>query len=392
MAAILICGPLNGPAGAVTASGSPIRVDVDPRTAWYGFFGYQVTATQTGGFGVAWEEDRKEDQPFYPVIEGIRVRVFNSNMTPVGPPFAPDMSGHTLPTLNSLQRLSTSKLILVCGMKESTTTRRKFFEQAIAIVTQAKTARQLLNSTTNTGTVIGRTSGLADGRAVFGWFDGSATANTPTGVRGRFINTAGTPLTANLSLGSSPGFALSDIRSLDGGSFAVLYRRFDGSTTQVRARVFKADGVALGQAHDLAPGASNLPMMLGFPDGRILVATWISTGTEVNLIGQIYNKTWAPVGAAGTLIADGATNDRVDLTPLADGGVLLVRTYGAYPSYHHQVRRFGKTLRQTGTPYTFTSLGLDFARIAALSATKGVIVFKQNVGGRARLMAQALNL
>jgi len=62
---------LGGTAAAVSASGSPVRVDVDPGTAWYGFFNYQVTATQAGGFGVAWEEDTKEDQPFFPAIEGM---------------------------------------------------------------------------------------------------------------------------------------------------------------------------------------------------------------------------------------------------------------------------------------------------------------------------------
>ena len=60
---------LCGAVVAVTASGSPVRLDVDPHTTWYGFFNYQVTGTQNGGFGVAWEEDTKEDQPFFPAIK-----------------------------------------------------------------------------------------------------------------------------------------------------------------------------------------------------------------------------------------------------------------------------------------------------------------------------------
>ena len=78
--ATLVCGILAAPAGAVGARGNLIRVDADPGTAWYGFFTYQVAPTQNGGFGVAWEEDTKEDKPFFPVIEGLKVRIFKQQL------------------------------------------------------------------------------------------------------------------------------------------------------------------------------------------------------------------------------------------------------------------------------------------------------------------------
>ena len=70
--AAIVWAFLGGSAGAVGASGSPIRVDVDPGTDWYGFFSYQVVATQNGGFGVAWDEDTKKDPDFFPAIEGVK--------------------------------------------------------------------------------------------------------------------------------------------------------------------------------------------------------------------------------------------------------------------------------------------------------------------------------
>ena len=73
------------------------------------------------------------------------------------------------------------------------------------------------------------------------------------------------------------------------------------------------------------------------------------------------------------------------------GGVLVARTFGAYPTYKHTIRRFNKTLSGVGAAYTIPSVGLDFAKIAVLSANRAVLVFKQNPG-RSRLVAQILNL
>jgi len=385
---------LSGIAAAVTATGSPVRVDVDPHTSWYGFFGYQVIATQTGGFAVAWEQDTVQDRPFFPAIEGLKARIFRNTFVPVGAPKAPNTSGHIAPSLNGFFPIGTDKLFLAFGSTRrisGSETRREYFGQTLTITTEAIGARQLLNTTSNSGAATGRSAGLFDGRGIFGWFDGLVSASSPSVILGRFIAPTGSPQAANLRLTLSPGFAIADVRPL-GPGFLALYRRIDGGSTQVSGRVFKANGTPLGAAHVLSPGVNNLPLLATFADGRILVATWIVSGSQVDLVGQIYSQTWSPIGSAKTLIEDGAANDRVDLAALPDGGIVLARSFGAFPTYKHTVQRFSSTLTAVGAVYTIPSVGLDFARIAALSATKAVLVFKQNLGGRSRLVAQALRL
>ena len=101
------------------------------------------------------------------------------------------------------------------------------------------------------------------------------------------------------------------------------------------------------------------------------------------------HQPWVKSGRAKTLISAGAANDRVDIAPHPDGGVIVARTFGTFPTYKHTVRRFDKSLNAVGAPYSIASVGLDFAKVAVLSATKAVLVFKQNPG-RSRLMAQIL--
>jgi hypothetical protein len=391
--AAIVLAALGGTAGAVSASGSLIRVDVDPGTPWYGFFNYQVTATQAGGFGVAWEEDTKEDQPFFPVIEGVKARVFKNNFTPAGPPKAPDMSGHIAPGLHTLFRLGTDKVLFAYSSARkisASETRWEIFGQTLAIINEAMNPRTLLISTANTGALGARSSGLFDGRGIFGWYDGLVSSTTPTSIMGRFVSVAGQPQAPNLALTLTAGFALTNIKPV-GDGFVVLYRRIDGANIQVKARIFKSNGTPLSAAHSLAPGVSNLPLIAGFSDGRILVATWIQSGSQINLVGQFYNSAWATIGGAKVLIAAGVANERVDIAPHPDGGVVLARTFGTFPTYKHTVRRFDKNLNAVGSLYTVASVGFDFAKVAVLSATKAVLVFKQNPG-RSRLVAQILNL
>lgn len=358
-----------GIAAAVTASGAPVRVDVDPGTAWYGFFSYQVVATKSGGFGVAWNEDTKEDPPFFPANEGVKARLFRSNFAPIAAPRAPDSSGRLTPSLTNLIQIGTDKLFLVYSVGHKITskvTRREFSGQTIAVANEALGARQLLNNTVNDGASVSRSAGLFDGRGVFGWYDGLVSSSTPSIIKGRFVSTAGAPLPASVNLTLSAGFALMDLKPV-GTGFVALYKRVDGATTQVRARVFKANGAPLGAAKAVATGASSLPLLATFPDGRILVATWIASGSQVNLVGQLYTQTWTKIGTAKTLIAAGAANDRVDIAALTDGGIVVARTYGSLPTYRHTVRRFDKSLKPIGALYTVASVGLDFARIAVLS-------------------------
>jgi hypothetical protein len=391
LAATLLLAGLAGEAGAVSPLGKPKRVDVDPKTDWYGFFSYTVVATDTGGFAVAWEEDNKKDPDFFPAIEGLKFRVFTAKPAPVADPQSANLTNRTSPGVIRLMRIGAGKAYLAYGLTKKisdTEFQRESWGQAITLATGAGAPRKLL---TADDPFASRAAGLSDGRAIFAWFTGLPSAVNPSTIPGRFISEAGTPQAIDLDIAlPEDGFALAGIEPLDKG-FVVLYRRFD-TALEVRARVLKANGAAAGPAQSLDPGVTGLPLLATFPDGRILVATWIAGASQFDLVGQLYDKTWNRIGAKKTLISAGAVNDRVDFAALPDGGLLLARTYGAFPTYTHTVSRFGKSLKPAGTTYAFPSLGFDFAHIAALNATTAVIVFKENIGGRSRLTAQLLKL
>ena len=110
------------------------------------------------------------------------------------------------------------------------------------------------------------------------------------------------------------------------------------------------------------------------------------------LVVQLYDKDWEKIGAAKTLIADVTTTKYLDIAPTLDGGVFMIMTLqNSDGSYTRSIRRLNADFAPVGADYTFASPhGSDGFRVAALSNNRAVVVFRNIVSGRHRLLAQIL--
>lgn len=376
-------------AEAVSAYGPPKRIDVDPGTAWYGFGSLSVQAIPGSRFAIAWEENNVEDQPTFPRMEAVKFRVFTKDLVAVTAPVSADTTGDQNPNLRKLVRLGPGSFYLTFIVHRKPTPQTnltEFYGQTIPRTASSPGPRRRLNNTANQGSVIGNSAGLADGRAIFAWFDGTQSSSNPARIPARFISATGVPQAVTLDLAlPQDGWAMRDIQSL-GTGFVMLYSHFD--STVPRGRVFKSDGAPLGLPANLPAGALLTPLS----DGRILVTRTIS-GPNYKLVGQIYTNRWVKAGLERTLIqgANDNLSNAVTFAALPDGGFLIGRTYNAGSDYFHSIKRFDKNLVAVGSTYVFASNGFDSAfKVANLDATKSVTVFRQRVGGRLRLVAQRL--
>lgn len=386
---------LSSAAAAVEPLGNKVRVDKDPGTAWYGFFAYHLTPGLSGGFAVGWEEDTKQDEPFFPIIEGAKFRVFTNALKPVAEPGSPDDRGRKGLGLGRLTTLGSKDFDVIYTVSrkiDKDTNQREAYGQKVKGADGVADPRRLLNNTDNSaaGGFFSRSAGLADGRVLFAWYDGQINQDTVVTIPARFIAANGVPGPVNLDLAVGDGFALLDIVRHDDG-FLAFYRR-SSSPIEYRARAFKSNGKPRGPVHTLDAGNGLTPYLAAFSNGRILTAKWVSNGSDFDLVGQVHSKAWATIGPTKKLVAGTTSSGQVIFAPTPDGGMLLGRTFQNPSTYSHTVTAFDDVLKRQGAVYTFPSEGFDSFRIAALTATNAIAVFKTRVGGRLRLVVQKLKI
>lgn len=93
---------------------------------------------------------------------------------------------------------------------------------------------------------------LGDGRAVAVWETGSLTLSgfAPTGIKGRFIGTTGTPTGVEFSVDTISGGTYEEksleIMTLGNGGFAVAWEQTIGSTEEIHVQRFSATGAKVG--------------------------------------------------------------------------------------------------------------------------------------------------
>jgi hypothetical protein len=386
---------LSGVACAVTAVGSAKRVDQDAGTSSVYFFGnFSVVQAGTGGFAVAWEENTKPDNPI--VYERIRFRVYSNAFAPVAGPQAANQSGRRMPNLVRLVPLGADHAYLVYALTRDTDHPdhpevRDAFGQTIALASGTATGRRRwLNTIGIWDSLIGIAAGLADGRAVVAWYEVDGFDPAP----GRFISGAGVPQALSLDFACCDKAQLTGLLPL-GTGFVASYLRNSifGGANGLHGRVYKANGQPLGAAKHLTVSTLN-PFLRSLSNGRIAVFRFVPVGEHYKLVVQLYDKHWEKIGVAQTVIADVTTTKYLDIAPTLDGGVFLVRTLQNRVDgpYTRSIRRLNADFAPVGADYTFASAhGFDFFRIAALSNNRAVVVFRNVVSGRQRLLARIVH-
>lgn len=391
--AIALC--TSGGAHAVSALGAAKRVDADAgASAIYWIGNFLVTRTVPGGFAVGWEENTKSESPNPIVYERVPFRVYNNAFAPVAGIKAANLAGRRAPTLARLVPLGPSNAYLIYAGTRSNAnpdhpTLREAFGQTISLSTGTATgSRQLLNSTGNWDTLIAVASGLSDGRAVAAWYETDEVAPAP----GRFISKAGVPQAINLNFAccSDPA-QLTGLFPL-GTGFVASYLRNSifGGNNGLHGRVFKANGQPLAAAKFITANVLN-PFIRALSNNRIAVFRFEPVGGHYKFVVQLYDQSWAKIGAAKTLIADTTTTKYLDVAPTLDGGVFLVRTLLNNGVYTRSVRRLNAAFATVTPDYTFAASNFEFFRVAALSNNRAVVLFRNIVGGRHRLFAQIVS-
>lgn len=411
VAIIAIVLGLSGVAAAVAPVGPVKRVDADPGASAapvYQIGLFFLARTRTGGFAAAWEENSKSESPNPIIWDRIRYRVYGNTFAPVAAPQAADLSGNKrLPTLSGIVPLGTDKAYLFYGLTRDNPGDpdnpivREAFGQRIALGTGAAFGvRQLLNppSTSLGETLIGIPAGLSDGRAVFAWYEADEVAPIP----GRFISSAGALQPANLNFaccGSGKEAQLVRLQPLGTGFLADYQRNSIFGSNGAYARVFQSNGQPLAAAKyfavDFEDQTQNVHRNVHVPralsNGNIAVFRFVPATNPTKLVVQLYSKTWQKIGVEKTLVSGLASTRYVDFAPTLDGGLFMIRTLLNGSVYTRSVRRYNANLAVVGPDYTFASPQFDGFRIAALSSTRAVVLFRNIIGGRHRLVAQIVS-
>jgi hypothetical protein len=383
---------------AVAPVGPVKRVDVDPGSPLHRFGIFYVTRTAPGGFAVAWEEDALA-QTSGTVYERIRYRVYNGVFNPVIAPQLANLAGNRrIPTLSRIVPLGTNSVYLVYALTRDNASIdhpevREGFGQRIVLATgKAFGPRQLINSAGIWDTLVPIASGLNDGRAVFGWRETDGT-ETP----GRFIGGTSVLQPINLDFACCGANAAQRVGLQPlGASFVATYVRssiFAPATSGIYARVFGPNGQPLAAGKQLL-GDTIHPVPKVLSNGRIVVFRYVQIGTNPTryiLEARLYNQNLVPFGPTKILIPDVTSTKYVDFAPTRDGGLFMIRTLQSGSTFIRSVRRLGAALTPVGADYNFASPTSDFFRIAALSATRSVVLYRNIVAGRHRLFAQIVS-
>lgn len=382
---------LTTQAWGVSPVGSEIRVDVDPKTSFYGVGRHYIARTADGGFAVLWESDTQDNGFFN--FEAIRYRVFKANRKPVGKPRSLDVS-KLRPLLAgvTIMPLGADKAYAVFTGSDKTTGEELALGQAIALKDGSPAAAKEL-CRIESGTTIGaRAAALKDGRAAFACF-GFYNPADYSDIPGRFIAKSGKPGPANLQFALDKESMLSALSTLGSGLLAYYPRTsLFNNTYDTFGRVFKADGKPLGPARKLpkAPSLTQLTTLLALSNNRILVRRFEKSGNTYKLTGQIFDDKWKSVVAKKTMLSQKGQYPGAAAFALRDGGFLLWERSGSGADAKHAITRFNRQLGKVGKTYTFKAVDGDIGRAAAIDASNWIAVYRKVVGGRERLVAQRL--
>ncbi|MFN4281736.1 MAG: putative Ig domain-containing protein [Alphaproteobacteria bacterium] len=191
----------------------------------------------------------------------------------------------------------------------------------------------LVNDTTNNDQLSPSIAALANGNSVVAWESLGQDGNG-WGVFLKIYAPDGSSLTSELQVnGTTSGDQQRPaVTALQGGGFVVTWTSFgqDGSGAGVYARIFAANGAAVGgefQVNSTTADHQDLPMVAALADGGFFVV-WQSNGDQdgsgYGIFGQRFDAAGVAVGGEVQINSTGANNQTVPVvTALADGGYVV---------------------------------------------------------------------
>jgi len=136
------------------------------------------------------------------------------------------------------------------------------------------------------------------------------------------------------------------------------------------------------------------PIPKALSNGRVVVFRYVLIGTMPNrykLVARLYGSNRAPLAPEVTLVPDISATKYVDFTPTLDGGLFMIRAIQQGSVFTRSVRRLNANLATVAPDYTFAGQSGDYFRIAALSSNRAVVLYRNVVSGRHRLLAQIVS-
>ena len=239
----------------------------------------------------------------------------------------------------------------------------------------------VVNTTTVNSQEVAQATALADGRFVATWysFEGSSYE-----IRARIYGADGTPAGADFIVNSTTAnyqFNVS-ISTLADGRFVATWQTQEGATTNydIQARIFNADGTPAGPdflVNSTTLSSQEEPDITALADGRF-VATWQSyeggtTGFDIR--ARLFNADGTP--SAPDFIVNSTTSfDQLGptITPLVDG-----RFVASWQSYEGAS---GNDIRARIFKADGTAAGADFVVNTTTASDQGVPDFTALADGR----------
>lgn len=380
-----------GSALAVAPVGKAKRIDKDAGTSIYGIHTYQVARTAPGGFAVGWNEYDEVTSP--QEYQAIRFRVYDKAFAPAGSVRSADLTDRTAPFMVRLLPLGKDKLLLVFGGKAPPAHvddpgARQVMAHVIALANGKPGPRlRLDNKATGPDTMI-QAANLKDGRVVVGWYQDTEEEDIP----GRFVKADGTLAATKLQLACCDGGNLLYLGGLGKGFVGLLrHTSIFNSTDKAYGQLYTANGAPTGAPKDLKMKDGIAPITRALANGRTVAMRYIAVGDHRKLVARIYDQSWKTIGKEKTLIPDVTDVTSLDFAPTPGGGLLMVQNIRNASDYTRRVTYLNAKLKPAGAAYSITSDDIDYPRVAALGASRAVLVFRTIENSRSRLFFRILS-
>ena len=306
-----------------------------------------ITALSGGGFVVTWESyDGQDDPSGY----GIKARIFDADGTAAGEEFLVNSVTVGNQYTPSITALSGGGFVVTWDSSDDQDDSSGYGIKARIFEEDGTAAGEefLVNSVTDDDQYSSSITALADGGFVIVWqsYDGQDDSSGG-GIKARIFDADGTAVGDEFLVNSVTRLAqiLPSITALSGGGFVVTWASGDGqddpSSSGIKARIFDADGTAIGDEfliNSVTENAQSRPSITALADGGFVV-TWESGDgqedtSQSSIKARIFDAEGNPVAVTGIATDEDTVLSRDTAVLLAndsdpDGDALTVTEVSA---------------------------------------------------------------
>ncbi|MGE4254642.1 MAG: hypothetical protein AB7E84_05435 [Xanthobacteraceae bacterium] len=334
-----------------SADGTPVGNDFIVNTTTTGEQEWSsVTGLADGRFVVTWSsyEGGQYD---------IRARIYNADGTPAGSDFVVNTTIAGGQYVSNITELAGAGFVVTWYGKEDGISIGNDIWGRIYNANGVPVGNDFRINTTTTGEqTVPSITGLGDGRFVVTW--SSYEGGTLNDIRARIYNGDGTPAGNEFIVNttSDGGQALPSITALSDDRFVVAWESWEDGTASldIRARIYNADGTPTGDdfvVNTTTIADQRAPSITAMDGGRFAVS-WFSypDGSSNDIRARIYNADGTPAG--GDFVVNTMTGGQVDPDITALGGGGLVVTWQSGNGVHNDIHAV--ILKFTTTAATLT--------------------------------------